>query len=274
MTGAGSSGSPGSPRLRAAGNAFAIALIAGAGCAASDQAATDPRRSGTDAMSPALQQMQRDDSQNPGMLWVADGETAWQARPPGTAAPSCAGCHGAAADSMRGVAVRYPAWDERLGRPITLQQRIEQCRTRHQLQPALALETEPLLRLETYVAHQSRGLALAPSADPRLTDWRARGEVLFRQRIGQLNLSCSQCHDQRAGERLGGAPIPQAHPTGYPLYRLEWQAVGSLQRRLRNCSSGVRAEPFGYGSEAAVQLELYLAERARGMPLETPAIRP
>ena len=39
-----------------------------------------------------------------------------------------------------------------------------------------------------------------------------------------------------------------AHPTGYPLYRLEWQDVGSLQRRLRNCMSGMRAEPFAFGS--------------------------
>ena len=68
--------------------------------------------------------------------------------------------------------------------------------------------------------------------------------------------------------------IPQAHPTGYPLYRLEWQGMGTLQRRLRNCMSGVRAEPFALGSSELVALELYLLGRAAGMPLETPAIRP
>ena len=46
------------------------------------------------------------------------------------------------------------------------------------------------------------------------------------------------------GRHLGGAPIPQAHPTGYPLYRLEWQGLGSLRRRLRNCMTGMRAEPY------------------------------
>lgn len=44
--------------------------------------------------------------------------------------------------------------------------------------------------------------------------------------------------------------IPQAHPTGYPIYRLEWQSMGSLQRRLRNCMTGVRAEPYAYGSRS------------------------
>jgi len=50
--------------------------------------------------------------------------------------------------------------------------------------------------------------------------------------------------------------------------------VGSLQRRLRNCMIGVRAEPFEYGSPEFVELELYLTWRARGMKLETPAVRP
>jgi sulfur-oxidizing protein SoxA len=50
--------------------------------------------------------------------------------------------------------------------------------------------------------------------------------------------------------------------------------MGSLQRRLRNCMSGVRAAPFAFGSEELLGLELYLAQRAAGMPLETPAVRP
>ena len=59
-------------------------------------------------------------------------------------------------------------------------------------------------------------------------------------------------------------PITQAHPTGYPLYRLEWQSLGSLQRRLRNCMIGIRAQPYDYGAPELVDLELYLMSRARG----------
>ena len=66
----------------------------------------------------------------------------------------------------------------------------------------------------------------------------------------------------------------QGHATGYPTYRLEWQALGSLQRRLRNCMSGIRAEPYTYGSAELVALELFLARRSVGMVLETPAVRP
>jgi sulfur-oxidizing protein SoxA len=70
------------------------------------------------------------------------------------------------------------------------------------------------------------------------------------------------------------AVIPQSHPTGIPCYRLEWQSLGSLQRRLRNCMVGVRAEPYAFGSPEFVELELFLMTRARGMALETPAVRP
>ena len=82
------------------------------------------------------------------------------------------------------------------------------------------------------------------------------------------------CHDARAGGRLGGSTIPEGHANGYPTYRLEWQDLGSLQRRLRNCMAGVRAEPFGFDSPEVVALEAWLQQRARGLRIETPAVRP
>jgi L-cysteine S-thiosulfotransferase len=100
------------------------------------------------------------------------------------------------------------------------------------------------------------------------------GRSLFHRRQGQLNLACNQCHDDNWGKSLAGNTIPQGHPTGYPLYRLEWQTLGSLQRRLRNCMIGMRAEPYEYGAPEQVALELYLMWRARGLPVETPAVRP
>ena len=80
--------------------------------------------------------------------------------------------------------------------------------------------------------------------------------------------------------------IPQGHATGYPIYRLEWQGLGSLQRRLLGCVVGVRAEPFAADAADAADvadapdapewlaLEAWLAERAAGMAVETPAVRP
>lgn len=228
------------------------------------------RRSGYDDMSPQTQAMQRDDAQNPGMLWVQEGAELY-AQPVGNR-PACSGCHTLA--SMRGVATRYPAFDAALQRPVNLAQRINLCRERHQSAAPHAAESGPLLALESVVAHQSRRLPITPPDDARLAPHRARGEALYRQRLGQLDLACAQCHDERAGLRLGGNRIPQGRANGYPLYRLEWQSLGSLQRRLRNCLTGVRAEAPPYGDLTLVELELYLASRDRGMALETPAVRP
>ncbi len=232
----------------------------------------DTRRSGLEAMTPTTQALQRDDSQNPAMLWVQEGQALWS-RAAGTSGQSCAECHGDASRTMRGVAARYPRFDASLGRPVDLGERIAQCRVR-QGTPAPAPESQERLALEAFVAMQSRGLPIAPDEDARLAPFRERGGQRYEQRIGQLDLSCAQCHDALAGGRLGGSVIPQGHATGYPIYRLEWQALGSLQRRLRNCMSGVRAEPYAYDAVELIELELHLMQRARGMPMESPAVRP
>ena len=255
--------------MRVASTALALLVWA----AFASAAEPDPRRSGYDFMTPQVQSMQRDDASNPAMLWVQGGAAIWE-RPAGASGKSCASCHGAAATAMRGVAARYPAFDTATQRPIDLRQRINGCRVNYQQATPFATEGEDQLGIESFIALQSRGMAVAPPTDARLKPAAERGARLFNQRIGQLDFSCAQCHDQHAGQRLAGSTIPQAHPTGYPLYRLEWQGMGSLQRRLRNCMAGVRAEPFAYGAQELVELELYLAQRAAGMRVDAPAVRP
>jgi sulfur-oxidizing protein SoxA len=245
---------------------------AGIGALAGEIAPAD-RRSGFDFMSRETQAMQRDDTANPGMFSVLEGEALWKRRA-GAADRSCADCHGDARASMRGVAARYPAFNPAQGRPIDLEERINLCRTEHQKATPLKWESPDLLALGTYVAHQSRGMPVAVPDDEQTRPFIEKGRQMYEQRQGQLNLSCAACHDEHWGGRLAGNPIPQAHPTGYPLYRLEWQSIGSLQRRIRGCMAGVRAEPYGYGSPELVNLELYLMHRAKGLSVETPAVRP
>src|SRR4029453_11590852 len=153
-------------------------------------------------------------------------------------------------------------------------ERINICRTDQQKATRLPPESKDLLALSAYVARQSRGMPIDVKEDDRPPPFIEAGRKTYELRQGQLNLSCANCHDDNWGQKLAGAPIPQAHPTGYPQYRLEWQTLGSLQRRLRNCLFGMRAISYPYGAAEMVNLELYLLWRARGMPLETPAGRP
>ena len=247
-----------------------LSLLAGSADAA--EIAREDRRSGFDFMSLASRAMQADDSGNPGMLWVLQGEQLWN-EAPNASAKSCAGCHGDGS-AMRGVAARYPAFDAAQGRPIDLDGRINLCRTENQSAPPLVRESEPLLALSAFVAEKSRGLPIAPPEDARLAPFREQGGRLWQTRIGQLDLACASCHDDNWRGRLGGSPVTQGHPTAYPLYRLEWQSLGSLQRRMRNCMIGVRATPFEPGSPEFVNLELFLKARAAGLPVESPGVRP
>ncbi len=228
--------------------------------------------SGYDDAGPQVRAMQDDDTQNPGFLWVQQGETLWT-EAAGSRATSCATCHGPVT-AMRGVAARYPAFNPATATPITLAQRINHCRTEHQGATRLPPESDALLALSTLVAVQSRGLPLAIDDTGPLRPFIAAGETFFRTRQGQLNLACATCHEERAGHHLGGALIPEGHANGYPQYRLEWQKLGSFPRRLRACMLGVRAEPLPADAPDATNIELYLAVRARGLTVETPAVRP
>lgn len=210
-------------------------------------------------MSRETKAMQDDEVTGPAVLWLLDGEALWSKL-------GCVSCHGDARTSMRGVAARYPALVD--GKLVNLEQQV-----RHKA-PQLAYESRDLLALSAYVAHQSRGMPIGVEVSSRTQPFLDAGKTFFQRRQGQLNLACTQCHDDNWGKKLAGNTIPQAHPTGYPLYRLEWQAVGSLARRFRNCLTGMRAESHAHGAPEFVELELYLMWRARGMKLEAPAVRP
>src|SRR5262249_26853547 len=137
-----------------------------------------------------------------------------------------------------------------------------------------AFESRDLLALTAFVARQSRGSPIEAGADPQLEPFIAKGRALYSQRQGQLNLACANCHNDNWNKRLARSAITPSHRTGSPLSRLEWQPPGSLQRRLRACLTGIRAQAYDFGSPELVELELYLMSRARGLPMEAPAVRP
>lgn len=158
-------------------------------------------RSGISFLGPDLRAMQDDDFTNPGLLWVGRGEQLWNAAA-GASGQSCASCHGDARAAMRGVAARYPAYDKSADAVLDLEARIDRCRTQRQRAPALARESDDLLSLAAYVGFHSRGLPLAVSIDGQARASFDRGRAFYTQRHGQMNLACTQCHDENWGKRL------------------------------------------------------------------------
>jgi len=221
-----------------------------------------------------VQALQADAFANPAQLWLSLGDTLWrQASDGNDKSTSCFSCHGEANQSMKGVATRYPAVDTRSGRLMNVEDRINQCTTQHQKRPALQPDSDALLGLTLLVAQASKGMPLQVNINGTAKPHWQKGAALFNQRQGQLNLSCAQCHDQNYGQRLYVDPLSQGQPNGYPVYRLEWQKLGSLERRLRSCYSGIRAELPPWGATEMRQLALYLMWRGEGLPVEVPAVR-
>jgi sulfur-oxidizing protein SoxA len=208
------------------------------------------QRSGLEYASPEIRRLQESDAENPGMLWLDAGEKLFKAR--------CASCHA----SMKGVAARYPRVLD--GKVVTLEAMV-----RHR--ERFAWESDELLGLTTYIASQSRGLPIGGQLSAADVE---RGRSEYFRRRGQMNLACAHCHDANAGKRIGGETISEGQPNGYPTYRLRWQTLGSLERRLRACFSGIHAEMPPYGDPLLADLEAYLAWRGRGLPVEAPAVRP
>jgi sulfur-oxidizing protein SoxA len=259
-------------RSRRCAGMVAAVLLSAVGAAGLSANEPTPLVSATRFLSDELRGEQQDEARNRGMLWVDQGAELWR-RAPATSQPSCATCHGDAKTSMSGVAARYPAIDAATGRLQNVEGRINACRERHQKSAPLAYESDDLLALTAYLAFLSRGRPVSVATDGAAAPALELGRRFWSERQGQLNLACTHCHDDNVGRRLRGDTISSGLPTAYPAYRLEWQGLGSLYRRLRACQIGVRAEPFQAGSDIHLALELFLADRARGAMIEAPAIR-
>jgi sulfur-oxidizing protein SoxA len=232
----------------------------------------DSRRSGYTYLSEENQRLQDDDFANPGLLWAERGRQLWH-QVEGSAATSCARCHPDAADSMRGVRTRYPRFDPTRGRLINLEQQINRCRMERMQASAYPYESEALLALTAFVAMQSRGMPIDVRIDGPSQPFFDAGKAFFYRRRGQLDMACAHCHERHAGQRLRGDVISQGQVNGFPVYRLTWQTLGSTHRMFEWCNTSVRAEPYLLGSDEYINLELYMAWRGRGLPVETPAIR-
>ena len=230
-------------------------------------------RSGLEFAGRDVKALQADVQTNPAQLWLAQGRLLWAA-PAGTAQRACSGCHGEVA-GMKGAATRFPRLHGASGRLFNLEDQIRHCTAERQGARAPAFESDELLALTAVVTQASAGMPLRsePQPGPELLSHRLAGAALFRRRQGQLNLACTQCHDRHWGQRFYTDTLSQGQPNGYPLYRLEWQTLGSLERRLRSCYVGVRAEPPAFGDLALRQLSLYLNWRAEGLAIEMPAVR-
>lgn len=232
----------------------------------------EDRRSGYTYAAKETQAIQDDDFENPAMIWVDDGSVLWD-KVEGEAGKSCASCHNDASDSMAKTGAHYPKFNAKLGKMQNLEQRINQCRTENMKAKPFKYESGGMLGMSTFVRHQANGVPVDVKVDGEVAPFFEKGKSFFNARRGQLDMACKHCHEDNPGNMARANLLSEGQSNGFPAYRLKWQKPGSLHRRFRGCNKNIRATPFGYGSEEYVNLELYVAWRGRGLPVETPAVR-
>ena len=228
--------------------------------------------SGNAFLPPGLLQLQADASNSPITLWLDKGRALWTDRSTG---PSCQSCHGPI-ESLKKSAPSFPRLVGSGALLINLEDQIVTCSARTGRLNAKA-EDDEVLALSSVLNDVARGQPMEVHAPPgQAVAWQDRlshGAQLFAARRGRINLACVHCHEQNVGRQMRADVISPGNPTGFPIYRMSWQRLGTLERRLRACYSGVQAVLPPVGSPDLRDLELYLKVRAKGMPLDGPSIR-
>ncbi len=94
------------------------------------------------------------------MAVVAKGRALWTSPELGTNGVACAQCHPNAANTHPET---YPKFQQQLGRVITLGEMINWCIQQPLEGKPLALDDPRMIAMQAYVAHERRGVALAPN---------------------------------------------------------------------------------------------------------------
>ena len=216
--------------------------------------------------------LEADSFDNPGMLAVEAGETIWNTVE-GSAGKSCASCHGEAAESMKDIGAHYPKWDETTGKPINLELVINRCRTQNMGAEAYEFDKPEQKQITAFVRHQSLGTPVSIDlSQGEMQKWWDDGKKLYYTRTGQLNLGCSNCHEDIMGKNIRADHLSQGQTNGFPTYRLG-DGLVSTHGRFRGCIRDTRAAIPKAFSDELMALEVYVAWRGTGLSVETPAVR-
>lgn len=215
--------------------------------------------------------MQKDDFDNPMFLFVDAGLEAWNAAE-GSQNKSCADCHNEIADSMKGVRAAMPKVNA-AGELWSLENYINDCRETRMGAEPWTWNSQEMKNMTAAIGLQSRGMPVNVAIDGPAAPFWEKGKEMYYTRFGQLEMSCANCHEDNFGKYIRSDHLSQGQINGFPLYRLKDQGAVSIHQRFVGCVRDTRGETFKPGSPELRELELYVASRGAGLPVETPAVR-
>ena len=175
-----------------------------------------------------------------------------------------------------GVAHRYPFFDTKSGKVITLELAINDCRKANGEEP-LKWSKGPIADISAYMNYTSRGetINIVVPNDARAMEAYERGKQHFYAKRGQMNMSCADCHVHNSGNKIRADILSPAlgHATHFPVYRSKWGGLGTMHRRYGGCNKQVRAKPYKAQSDEYRALEYFHTFMSNGLEANGPGAR-
>ena len=176
----------------------------------------------------------------------------------------------------KGIKQNYPYFDTASGKVKTLELEINECREKNG-EEALKWKKGKMADISSYMAYTSRGnkTNIVIPSDPRAMAAYEKGKMGFYAKRGQLNMSCADCHQWNAGNRIRADILSPAlgHTTHFPVYRSKWGGLGTMHRRYGGCNKQVRSKPYKAQSDQYRNLEYFHTYMSNGLEQNGPGAR-
>jgi sulfur-oxidizing protein SoxA len=231
----------------------------------------DEIRSGWTFRKKETQDLEMDDYDNPSFIFVDQGAALWN-KVEGTNNKSCASCHNDV-ESMKGLRTELPRWNAAKNDIYTMEEYINDCRTERMGAEAWKWSKGKMTAITSLISLQSRGMELNVSIDGPAAKAYELGKEIYYTRVGQLDMSCANCHEDYYGVMIRADHLSQGQINGFPTYRLKNAKMNSIHARFKGCMKNIRATPYKEGSDEFKALELYVSSRGAGLSVESPSVR-
>jgi sulfur-oxidizing protein SoxA len=217
------------------------------------------------------QALQMDDFDNPSFIFIEQGEELF-AKVDGSEGKACASCHEDVA-SFKGLRTALPRHNASSGKLDTMETLVNNCRTERMGAEPWKWSKGKMTAMTSLISLQSRGMPMNVKVDGNVAGAYKMGEELYYTRVGQLEMSCANCHEDNYGNMIRADHLSQGQINGFPTYRLKNAKMNSIHGRFKGCMKNIRATPYKEGSEEFRALELYVASRGNGLSVESPSVR-
>ncbi|NCB11234.1 MAG: sulfur oxidation c-type cytochrome SoxA [Erysipelotrichia bacterium] len=171
----------------------------------------------------------------------------------------------------------YPYYDKNKKELISLTKAVNDC-LRANGEKEWGTKKGPMAEFQAYWVNESKeagkkfDIKINSKAEKEAYE---RGKEYYYSQRGYLKLSCATCHIQGSGQRVRNEVLSPllGQVTHFPVLRLKWTDIGTVERRLSGCVVDQGQVPPKDESQTMIELLYFLAYMSNDMPVDGPDVR-